>query len=218
MLDRYVLGDVRRISPEAPIPVLRAGRSRAVLGGAGNVAQNVVALGGHAMLLGVVGDDEAGEAVGRALIEAGAGVRASLARAAGRPTTVKTRFMSGPHQLLRVDQETTEPIATAASCRSARPLRRGAARRGCGGAVGLRQRRAVRRGAGPRDRDGAAGGQEGDRRSEADRSSRLSPRQRADAQRGRDRRRDRHRACRRRRRRSGRAARARRHRRRTRCW
>jgi D-beta-D-heptose 7-phosphate kinase/D-beta-D-heptose 1-phosphate adenosyltransferase len=113
MLDRYVLGDVRRISPEAPIPVLRAGRSRAVLGGAGNVAQNVAALGGRAMLLGVVGDDEAGEAVGRALIEAGGTVRASLARATGRPTTIKTRFMSGPHQLLRVDQETTEPIAQA---------------------------------------------------------------------------------------------------------
>ena len=114
MLDRYVLGDVRRISPEAPIPVLRASRSRAVLGGAGNVAQNVAALGGNAILLGVVGDDEAEGAVGRALIEAGAGVRASLVRAAGRPTTIKTRFMSGPHQLLRVDQETTEPIASAA--------------------------------------------------------------------------------------------------------
>ncbi|HEX4261653.1 MAG TPA: D-glycero-beta-D-manno-heptose-7-phosphate kinase [Acetobacteraceae bacterium] len=111
MLDRYVLGEVRRISPEAPIPVLRAGRSRAVLGGAGNVAQNVAALGGRAILLGVIGDDEAGEAIGRVLAEAGPGVRASIACAAGRPTTVKTRFMSGPHQLLRVDQETTEAIA-----------------------------------------------------------------------------------------------------------
>ena len=57
MLDRYVLGEVSRISPEAPIPVLRAGRRMRVLGGAGNVAQNVASLGARAVLVGVVGDD-----------------------------------------------------------------------------------------------------------------------------------------------------------------
>ena len=55
MLDRYVYGDVRRISPEAPIPVLRATRRRTVLGGAGNVAKNITALGARAVLVGVVG-------------------------------------------------------------------------------------------------------------------------------------------------------------------
>ena len=61
MLDRYVHGDVRRISPEAPIPVLRARTRRFVLGGAGNVAENAVALGARALLVGLIGDDAAGQ-------------------------------------------------------------------------------------------------------------------------------------------------------------
>ncbi|MBU6498579.1 MAG: bifunctional heptose 7-phosphate kinase/heptose 1-phosphate adenyltransferase, partial [Rhodospirillales bacterium] len=60
MLDRYVQGEVRRISPEAPIPVLRAQGGRRVLGGAGNVAQNAASLGAHAVLVGLVGTDAAG--------------------------------------------------------------------------------------------------------------------------------------------------------------
>ena len=112
MLDRYVLGEVQRISPEAPIPVLRAAARRRVLGGAGNVAQNVAAMGARAVLVGMVGDDAAGEEIDRILQEA-VGVTARLVRAADRPTTVKTRFMSGAHQLLRVDEELVRP-ATAA--------------------------------------------------------------------------------------------------------
>ena len=60
MLDRYIHGDMQRISPEAPVPVLRIAHSREVLGGAGNVARNVTSLGGLATLAGVAGDDAAG--------------------------------------------------------------------------------------------------------------------------------------------------------------
>ncbi len=110
MLDRYVLGEVRRISPEAPIPVLRAERRRRVLGGAGNVAQNVAALGARAVLVGMVGADAAGDEVGQ-ILHGSAGVTARLVLAADRPTTVKTRFMSGSHQLLRLDEEVTLPAS-----------------------------------------------------------------------------------------------------------
>ena len=109
MLDRYVLGDVRRISPEAPIPVLRAASRRAVLGGAANVAQNVAALGARVMLVGVVGMDDAANEIGR-LLAAGPGIVSCLVPTPSRPTTVKTRFMTGGHQLLRLDEEEIGPI------------------------------------------------------------------------------------------------------------
>ena len=112
MLDRYVLGDVRRISPEAPIPVLKAEARRAVLGGAGNVAQNVAALGAGALLVGVVGMDEAATEIGR-LLAASPAIAACLVPVPHRPTTVKTRFMSGGHQLLRLDEEEAGPIEPA---------------------------------------------------------------------------------------------------------
>jgi D-beta-D-heptose 7-phosphate kinase/D-beta-D-heptose 1-phosphate adenosyltransferase len=109
MLDRYVHGEVRRISPEAPIPVLRAQGRRAVLGGAANVAQNIAALGAQALLVGVVGLDDAGGEIGRVLAASPA-ITARLVAAPGRPTTVKTRFVSGGHQLLRLDEEDSEAI------------------------------------------------------------------------------------------------------------
>ncbi len=112
MLDRYVLGGVSRISPEAPIPVLHARERRSVLGGAGNVAQNIAALGGRAVLVGVCGNDDAGLEMER-LIEAEPRLSAALSRCADRPTTTKTRFMSAAHQLLRVDEETSEPLGAA---------------------------------------------------------------------------------------------------------
>lgn len=106
MLDRYVSGEVRRISPEAPIPILCATGRRAVLGGAGNVALNVAALGARAILVGVLGHDTAGAEV-TALV----GDRISLrAATVPRPTTVKTRFMAGNHQMLRLDEEATAPL------------------------------------------------------------------------------------------------------------
>jgi D-beta-D-heptose 7-phosphate kinase/D-beta-D-heptose 1-phosphate adenosyltransferase len=111
VLDRYVSGTAGRLSPEAPIPVLRPTRSRATLGGAANVALNVASLGGRAILVGVVGDDPAGSEV-QALLAASPGIEARLLAIPGRPTTVKTRFLVGAHQLLRLDEETVEPIDT----------------------------------------------------------------------------------------------------------
>ncbi len=108
MLDRYVSGSASRLSPEAPIPVLRPSARRATLGGAANVALNVASLGGHAALIGVVGDDADGAELKRLL--ACSGVVPYLVVVPGRPTTAKTRFMVGHHQLLRLDEETTEPI------------------------------------------------------------------------------------------------------------
>src|SRR6516165_726470 len=77
MLDRYVSGEVSRISPEAPIPVLRVTAARASLGGAANVAHNVAALGARAILVGVIGTDDAGAEIER-LVAAGVGIDARL--------------------------------------------------------------------------------------------------------------------------------------------
>jgi D-beta-D-heptose 7-phosphate kinase / D-beta-D-heptose 1-phosphate adenosyltransferase len=109
ILDRYVSGAVNRLSPEAPIPVLRPATSWATLGGAANVALNVVSLGGRAILVGVTGDDAAGDEINR-LLHAAPDITPAMVRVAGRPTTLKTRFMTGSHQLLRLDEEITDPL------------------------------------------------------------------------------------------------------------
>ena len=106
ILDRYVFGGVQRLSPEAPIPVLRPTGHRSTLGGAANVAMNIATLGAGATLVGVIGEDEAG-AIVRDLIERARGVTSGLVTVPTRPTTSKTRFMTGSHQLLRLDEETT---------------------------------------------------------------------------------------------------------------
>ena len=103
MLDRYWFGDVERISPEAPVPVVLVRKVEERPGGAANVARNIDALGGQATLLSVIGDDEAGAALERALRESG--VRASLHRDASLSTTVKLRVIGQQQQLLRVDFE-----------------------------------------------------------------------------------------------------------------
>ena len=90
MLDRYVSGSASRLSPEAPIPVLRPTASRATLGGAANVALNIATLGGHVSLVGVVGEDAPGQEVSQ-LLAATAGIEAHLVAVAARPTTAKTR-------------------------------------------------------------------------------------------------------------------------------
>lgn len=109
ILDRYVVGAVHRLSPEAPIPVLRPTSNRYALGGAANVALNIATLGSQALLIGVVGDDESGETVQR-LLAGTPGTETAMVVAPGRPTTAKTRFMTGAHQLLRLDEETTDPL------------------------------------------------------------------------------------------------------------
>ncbi len=105
MLDRYVYGEVTRVSPEAPIPVLRTRRTVSMPGGVGNVARNVAALGGKARLGAVAGQDAAGEALAE-LIAAEDGVADFIARPDGAATIIKTRFVAAGQQLLRQDDET----------------------------------------------------------------------------------------------------------------
>ncbi len=105
MLDRYWFGDVNRISPEAPVPVVHVQRQEDRLGGAANVARNAVALGAQAGLLCVVGHDEPGERIVELLGESG--VNAFLERDPALPTTIKLRVLSRQQQLLRVDFENT---------------------------------------------------------------------------------------------------------------
>ena len=109
ILDRYIVGQVHRLSPEAPIPVLRPASDRCTLGGAANVALNIATLGGQAVLIGVTGDDAAGHEVAR-LVGSTPGIVAAMVRIPGRPTTSKTRFMTGSHQLLRLDEEVTDAL------------------------------------------------------------------------------------------------------------
>jgi len=103
MLDRYWFGDVERISPEAPVPVVRVARTDDRLGGAANVARNVAALGAAASLIGVIGADEPGDCV-RRLLEA-SGVAPHLFVDAAVKTTIKLRVIGRTQQLLRIDFE-----------------------------------------------------------------------------------------------------------------
>ncbi|GEO81560.1 D-glycero-beta-D-manno-heptose-7-phosphate kinase [Pararhodospirillum oryzae] len=116
MLDRFVHGSVERISPEAPIPVLRVRESRMMLGGAGNVVRNVVALGGACTFLSVTGSDPAGAEVARLLAEEPR-VTPGLVQLASRRTSVKTRYLAGGQQLLRADEETVAPLDAADALR-----------------------------------------------------------------------------------------------------
>lgn len=102
MLDRFVYGRVERISPEAPIPVLRQREERLMLGGAGNVASNLRAMGGSVRLMGLKGDDAAGAAIEGLARRCGIVPDVLTGRA---PTTQKTRFVAQGQQLLRLDQE-----------------------------------------------------------------------------------------------------------------
>lgn len=111
MLDAYLMGDADRISPEAPVPVVRIESERYLLGGAGNVARNIAALGGVATLAGAVGEDGSASQV-RSLVNA-EGIRSALIPFSGRPTTVKTRIMARRQQMLRLDQEDARPFSAA---------------------------------------------------------------------------------------------------------
>jgi D-beta-D-heptose 7-phosphate kinase/D-beta-D-heptose 1-phosphate adenosyltransferase len=121
MVDRFIHGDVHRISAEAPIPILARRREDVMLGAAGNVARNLGALGAQTILIGVVGDDgPAREALD--LIGAEAKIEGVLVPDARRATTVKTRFVSAGQQLLRVDIEDLEPVSGAVEARLARAI------------------------------------------------------------------------------------------------
>lgn len=110
ILDRYVDGVIERISPEAPVPVLHATTEKITLGGAGNVVANVIALGGTAIPVSVIGNDLAGKAVTGLLNELGADT-ASLVTSADRMTSSKSRFRALSQQILRFDEEQVAPLA-----------------------------------------------------------------------------------------------------------
>ncbi len=116
MLDRFTRGRVERVSPEAPIPVLRVLNEATMPGGAGNVAANLAALGARTQLVSVVGDDAAGRELS-ALVAGLLGSADGILTVAGRPTTTKTRFIAGGQQLLRADAETDAPLPDADGAR-----------------------------------------------------------------------------------------------------
>src|SRR6201988_2702263 len=109
MLDEFVYGEVSRISPEAPAPVIAVQRSESNIGGAGNVARNIAALGARCIFVGLVGEDEAGEKL-RAGLSQQSGIESVLVCDPARPTTRKVRFVSEHFSthMLRADWELVE--------------------------------------------------------------------------------------------------------------
>jgi len=116
MLDEYLWGDVERVSPEAPVPVVHVRRESQALGGAGNVVRNVVAMGAGCSFCAVVGEDAAGDRIVDLLKDLGVDP-SGVVRDGGRPTTRKTRVEARAQQLLRYDRETDEPITGGAARR-----------------------------------------------------------------------------------------------------
>ncbi|MEX2467814.1 MAG: PfkB family carbohydrate kinase, partial [Gemmatimonadota bacterium] len=104
MLDRYISGVVERVSPEAPVPVVRVEQESSAVGGAGNVAANVAALGATCQVVGLAGRDEAGAAMRSELEKLG--VRTDgIVLTDARPTTLKTRILARRQQVVRFDHE-----------------------------------------------------------------------------------------------------------------
>lgn len=114
MLDTYLVGDAQRISPEAPVPVVKVEEERHLLGGAGNVARNIAALGGEAFLIALCGCDADGERLHCMLRDAG--VRPHLVRCNERPTTIKIRILARNQQMIRLDREDDSPVSREAGC------------------------------------------------------------------------------------------------------
>ncbi|SCX77722.1 D-beta-D-heptose 7-phosphate kinase / D-beta-D-heptose 1-phosphate adenosyltransferase [Desulfoluna spongiiphila] len=124
MLDRYIWGEVERISPEAPVPVVKTGETSEILGGAGNVAANLAGLGCHVTLVGLLGDDETGRRI--TWLAKDMGIKTNgLFTSTERPTTTKTRIMAQKQQLFRLDSEVATTLSEAdeaqliTTCRSA---------------------------------------------------------------------------------------------------
>lgn len=109
MLDVYLRGNVSRISPEAPVPVVHVTEEWRALGGAANVAANVVALGAACELVGCIGDDDRGRDLEAEVLRLGIGAR-GLCLAPDRPTTVKTRIMARHQQVARFDHERDDNV------------------------------------------------------------------------------------------------------------
>ena len=109
MIDEYIKGNVERISPEAPVPVVEAKNSTYSPGGAGNVVANLISLGAEVVVFGVVGTDKNGAKLKELLEKLGANVE-FLVEDDSRPTTIKTRIIAGSQQLLRIDWESREEV------------------------------------------------------------------------------------------------------------
>ncbi|HEX5318337.1 MAG TPA: D-glycero-beta-D-manno-heptose-7-phosphate kinase [Stellaceae bacterium] len=112
MLDQFAYCDTERVSPEAPVPVLLLKQTRSMLGGAGNVARNIAALGGKAILLGLTGRDASGLELAE-LIRGTAGLVDASVTSATRPTTRKTRYLASHQQIVRVDEESDAALDAA---------------------------------------------------------------------------------------------------------
>lgn len=108
MLDRYILGDVNRISPEAPVPILAVKERKNILGGAANVAANLAGLGCDVSLWGVAGEDNNAEVLACLLRERH--IQNRIVTTSLRPTSTKTRITAGNHQIVRYDEEITDPL------------------------------------------------------------------------------------------------------------
>jgi len=109
IMDEYIWGDVSRISPEAPVPVVDVKRETKVLGGAGNVVNNISSLGGEAILCGVVGDDSTGRPVVKMVKNLGAATE-GIVQEPDRPTTIKTRIVAQHQQVVRFDRESRKEL------------------------------------------------------------------------------------------------------------
>jgi D-beta-D-heptose 7-phosphate kinase/D-beta-D-heptose 1-phosphate adenosyltransferase len=109
MLDRFMHGEIERISPEAPIPIIHLTRTQEMLGGAGNVAHNIATLGGRALLVGLVGTDPLADTMRRLGREV-AGIEPCFVSTTLRPTICKTRFVASQQQVVRADEESRLPL------------------------------------------------------------------------------------------------------------
>jgi D-glycero-beta-D-manno-heptose-7-phosphate kinase len=109
MLDEYIWGEVERISPEAPVPVVRVKNETWVLGGAANVAHNISSLGGRAVIAGVIGDDSPGRKLSALLQKNGIDARGLVVDQV-RPTVTKSRILAGHQQVVRIDREVSHDI------------------------------------------------------------------------------------------------------------
>src|SRR4051812_6240418 len=109
MLDEYLIGNVHRISPEAPVPIVDVNSRTHVPGGAANVASNIASLGGYPVLIGIVGNDENADHL-RSVLTTNRVSAEWLVTANDRPTVTKTRIVSGQQQIVRLDRELTTAV------------------------------------------------------------------------------------------------------------
>jgi rfaE bifunctional protein kinase chain/domain len=110
MIDQYIWGDANRLSPEAPVPIVNVKKESNTLGGAGNVAQNLLSFGAEVIVAGLIGEDQAGKELLTVLVDENADTR-GIVIDTQRPTTVKTRIIAGSHQIVRIDREVSGSIS-----------------------------------------------------------------------------------------------------------